>query len=35
MVDQNPQLEENKLEKDLAPAPLKVQRLNSDAMFLL
>jgi len=28
MVDQNPRLEENELEEDLAPAPPKVQRLN-------
>jgi len=34
MVDQNPRLEENELEEDLAPAPPKVQRLNSDASVL-
>ena len=35
MVDQNPQLEENELEEDLAPAPPKVQRLNSNASVLI
>ncbi|KAG2560321.1 hypothetical protein PVAP13_8KG055820 [Panicum virgatum] len=34
MVDQNPRLEENELEEDLAPAPPKVQRLNSDASVI-
>ena len=34
MVDQNPRLEENELEEDLALAPPKVQRLNSDASVL-
>uniref|UniRef100_A0A0E0K287 Uncharacterized protein n=1 Tax=Oryza punctata TaxID=4537 RepID=A0A0E0K287_ORYPU len=33
LVDQNPQLDENELEE--APAPPKVQRLNSDAIVLI
>ena len=35
MVDQNPRLEENELEEDLALAPPKVQRLNSNASVLI
>ncbi|RLN19422.1 hypothetical protein C2845_PM02G46150 [Panicum miliaceum] len=35
MVNQNPQLEENELEEDLALAPPKVQKLNPDASVLI